>query len=36
MSLSAIVPEKSRENKKRDEEEDEKQKRHFLAILALL
>jgi len=34
MSLSAIVPEKSRGNKKCDEEEEEE--RHILAVLASL
>jgi len=35
MSLSAIVPEKSRGNKKCDEEEEEEE-RHILAVLASL
>jgi len=34
--LSAIVPEKSRGNKKCDGEEEEEEKRHILAFLASL
>jgi len=37
MSVSLVVPEKSRGNKKCDKEEkEEEEERHFLGLLALL
>jgi len=36
MAVSAIVPEKSRGNKKCDEEEQEEEERHVFGLLASL
>ena len=35
MSLSVIVPEKSRGNKKCDKEEEDKEERHFLGLFGI-